>query len=160
MRRKEKQIESREEMVRILKTTKYVTIALCSGNEPYLVTLSHGYDSSNNCIYFHCAKKGKKIDLMKENSIIWGQALEDLGYAVGSCDHLYATVHFRGTVALIDDLAEKEHALRVMIEALEPDPEKVVNEQVNEKSLRRVGIGRIDIDYMTGKKSDEVIISM
>lgn len=160
MRRKEKEITSEDEMTSILKKAKYVTVALCSGNEPYLVTLSHGYDSSMNCIYFHCAREGKKIDILRENSTVWGQALDDHGYVVGACDHLYATVQFRGTVTLLEEIDEKEHALRVMIESLEPNPDKVISEQINEKSLKRVGIGRIDIDYMTGKKSDEVIISM
>jgi len=25
-----------------------------------------------NVIYFHCAKKGKKIDILKENNVVWG----------------------------------------------------------------------------------------
>lgn len=160
MRREEKQIDSRDEMIGILRTTKYVTIALCLENEPYLVTLSHGYDSSRDCIYFHCAKEGKKIDILRENRTVWGQALEDHGYVVGACDHLYATVHFRGSVSLVENRDEKEHALRVMIEALEPDPTKVMSEQITPNSLARVGIGRIDIDYMSGKKSDKVVLSM
>ena len=44
MRRKEKAIESIEEMKYILQTVKHITIAMCEDNIPYLVTLSHGYD--------------------------------------------------------------------------------------------------------------------
>ncbi|RLI56674.1 MAG: hypothetical protein DRP09_05735 [Candidatus Thorarchaeota archaeon] len=160
IRRREKAIEGHEEMVSILTEAKYITMAMCVDNEPYLVTLSHGYDREKNCIYFHCAKEGKKIDILRENNTVWGQALLDRGYAEGECDHLFATVHFRGTVTFLEDPQEKEQALRVMIHALERNPEKVASEQVSPESVERVGIGRIDIEYMTGKKSEEVIISV
>ena len=63
IRKKEKAIESESEMRSILGKARYITIAMCEDNEPYLVTLSHGYDASQNCLYFHCADKGKKIDI-------------------------------------------------------------------------------------------------
>ncbi len=160
IRRKEKAIESKDEVIAIIRKTKHITIAMSLNDEPYLATLSHGYDPENYCIYFHCAQEGKKIDILKKNNIIWGQALDDLGYVDGSCDHLYATVQFRGRVTFIKDSDEKKRALGIMIHALESDPEKVVKEQITEKSVKRVNIGRIDIEYMTGKKSKEVIISL
>ena len=133
---------------------------MCSGNEPYLVTLNHGYDPDQECIYFHCATEGKKIDILRENDLVWGQAILDRGYVQGLCDHLYASVHFKGRVTLIEDLQEKAHALRVMINALEKDPEIVYEKQVTDKSLKRVGIGRINIEFLSGKKAEEVITSM
>ncbi len=160
IRRKEKSIESTEEMEAILTNSKYITIAMCNAQEPYLVTLSHGFDKQKNCIYFHCAKDGKKIDILKENNVVWGQAIQDGGYAEGACDHLYATTQFRGRVTFVQDVKEKEYALRIMIHALEPNPEKVIQEQISESSVERVNIGRIDIEYMSGKKSNEVIISL
>ena len=47
-----------------------------------------------------------------------------------------------------------------MIHQLEPNPKKVIETQITAKSLKRVNIGRIDIDYMSGKRSKEVIISV
>jgi nitroimidazol reductase NimA-like FMN-containing flavoprotein (pyridoxamine 5'-phosphate oxidase superfamily) len=84
LRRKDKEISDQTELRNILKITKYVTIALCMDNRPYLVSLSHGYDETRNCIYFHCAKAGKKIDYIKSNNTVWGQAIEDHGYAEGA----------------------------------------------------------------------------
>ncbi|TFH06543.1 MAG: hypothetical protein E4H14_10660 [Candidatus Thorarchaeota archaeon] len=160
IRRKEKAIESREEMITIIEKSKYITIAMCQDNVPYLVTLSHGYDREKNCIYFHCAREGKKIDILTENKTIWGQAIEDHGYADGACDHLYATTQFKGQVTFIEDVKEKEYALRLMINSLEPYPQSVIENQINEKSVQRVHIGRIDIEYMSGKKAKEVIIQL
>ena len=160
IRRKEKAIESEEEMLAVLQQCKYMTLALCQNNEPYLVTLSHGYDPEKKCIYFHCAKEGKKIDILRENNLVWGQVLIDKGYVEGKCDHLYVTTQFKGEVTLLEDVQEKEHALRIMIGALEKEPEKVASEQITAKSLERVGIGRIDITHLSGKKSTEVIVSL
>jgi nitroimidazol reductase NimA-like FMN-containing flavoprotein (pyridoxamine 5'-phosphate oxidase superfamily) len=160
MRRKEKAIESEDEMFSILERAKYVTLAMYANNEPYLVTLSHGPDRQNRCIYFHCAHEGKKIDILKKNNIVWGQAIDDYGYAEGACDHLYATTQFKGQVTFIQDVEEKERALRIMIYRLEPEPEKVIESQITPQSLKRVNIGRIDIEYMSGKKSKDVIISL
>lgn len=147
-------------MIAIIESAKYVTVAMSRNNEPYIVTLSHGYDRERNCIYFHCAQEGKKIDILRENNVVWGQALEDHGYADGSCDHLYATTQFRGKVVFVEDSEEKENALSVMIHQLESDPQKVTDDQITEESVERVNIGRIDIDFMSGKKAKEVVISL
>ena len=79
LRRKEKEIKEKEEIIQILECTKYISVAMCRNDEPYLVTLSHGYDKEQNCIYFHCAQEGKKIDYLRENNKVWGQALIDKG---------------------------------------------------------------------------------
>lgn len=160
IRRKEKEIQEKAEIEAILKQSKYITLAMCSQNEPYLVTLSHGYDTNQNCIYFHCAQDGKKIDILKQNDTVWGQALIDHGYVQGKCDHLYSTVQFHGKVSFISEIEEKRNALLVMIKQLENKPDEVIQEQINESSLKRVNIGRIDIDFLSGKKSKEVIISL
>ncbi|MFW9957444.1 MAG: pyridoxamine 5'-phosphate oxidase family protein [Candidatus Odinarchaeota archaeon] len=160
IRRKEKSIESEEEMFAVIEKAKYVTIAMCQDNEPYLVTLSHGLDRNKRCIYFHCAQEGKKIDILRVNNTVWGQAINDGGYIDGSCDHLFVTTQFKGTVTFIKNIKEKEQALRVMIHHLEQHPEKVIAAQITLKSLKRVNIGRIDIHFLSGKKSKEVIISI
>jgi len=160
MRRKEKAITNQTKMKKILQKTKYITIAMSYNNEPYLVTLSHGYDPECNVIYFHCASEGKKIDILKHNNIVWGQALIDKGYVHGKCDHLFATVMFHGHISFVVDENEKHHALEVMINQLERKPEQVMEKQITEKSSKRVNIGRIDIDYMSGKIADKVITSV
>jgi hypothetical protein len=159
IRRKEKAITDRNEMIEILASVQYITLAMCSNNEPYLVTLSHGYDRERHCIYFHCAKEGKKIDILNSNNAVWGQALLDKGYVQGDCDHSFATVQFKGKVTFIDDLAEKKHALRVMIECLEDNPSKVIAAKVEDSAVHKLGIGRIDIEYLSGKRAEKADVS-
>ncbi|MCU0277148.1 MAG: pyridoxamine 5'-phosphate oxidase family protein [Acidobacteria bacterium] len=159
LRRKEKEIKDPAEMKAILKGTHYVTAAMCREAAPYLVTLSHGYDEERNAIYFHCAKEGKKIDFLKANDRVWGQAILDHGYSHGRCDHLFESVQFSGRVRFVEDAEEKRHALGVMIRQLEREPGKVLTEQVTDASVERVCIGRIDIGFMSGKRSIKVIES-
>jgi len=160
IRCREKEIKDKKELIWIVEEAKYITVAMCSDNQPYLVTLNHGYDRDKNCIYFHCAQVGKKIDILKDNDRIWGQALVDKGYVQGMCDHLYATTHFSGRITFVTDFEEKKHALKVMINALEEEPEIVIQKQLTKESVLNVGIGRIDIEAMSGKKAEKVIISM
>jgi len=91
---------------------------------------------------------------------VWGQALIDIGYVRGKCDHLFATAQFMGRVTFVDDIDEKRHGLKIMINALEEEPEKMIEAQLTEDSLKRVKVGRIDIEYMSGKKSDKAIVSV
>lgn len=158
IRRKEKAISDTESMLSILKRTQYVTLAMCDNNEPYLVTLSHGYDESKNCIYFHCAMEGKKVDVLRKNNLVWGQALLDYGYSTGQCTHKYATTQFMGRVTFLVDRTEKRHGLGVIAHQLEKNPELVLKEQIKGDSLETVNVGRIDIEYMSGKKSKEVAL--
>ena len=160
IRRKEKEVTDRAEMVRVLTAARYVTIAMCDEDGPYLVTLTHGYDEGRNAIYFHCAHEGRKVDALRRDNRVWGQAMVDLGYAEGSCDHLYETTQFRGKVTFVQDMDEKRHALMVMIHKNERDPETVAAEQVTDESVKTVNIGRIDIDLMTGKRSAKVVVSL
>jgi nitroimidazol reductase NimA-like FMN-containing flavoprotein (pyridoxamine 5'-phosphate oxidase superfamily) len=150
VRRKDREITDIDELKNVLKSTKFVTIALCLDNAPYLVSLSHGYDESRNCLYFHCANEGKKLVYIKANNSIWGQAVQDWGIT-DECDYAYTSVHFKGTVALIADLGEKRHAIEVMVRQLSENPEENLG-QIKMEKLAKTTIGRIDISYMTGKK--------
>lgn len=158
MRRKEKAITDPEEMASVLREAKHVTVAMSLNDEPYLVTLSHVYDDRGRCIYFHCAREGKKIEILRSNNRVWGQGLIDGGYQQGSCDHFFKTTQFYGRVTFVEDLEEKGYALKLMIKKLDENPEKVIKEQITSDSLRRALIGRIDISFMSGKKSNKIII--
>ena len=156
LRRKDLEIIDVDTLKKILRSTKYVTIALSMDNKPYLVSLSHGYDEKRNCIYFHCAGKGKKLDYLKSNNVVWGQALLDHGYFEGECDHLFASIHFSGNVTLIEKLEEKRFAIECMVKQLDKNPETLLPECLDPKELSKLTMGRIDINYITGKKSKEV----
>lgn len=158
VRRKDKEIKDEETMKKILRETSYVTLALVKDGEPYLVSLSHGYDEEENCLYFHSAPEGKKLDIMRENPIVWGQVLMDYGYHKGECSHLYASVMFKGELEFIEDAEAKRHAFKTMVLQLEPEPDSIMDDMLGSEGIPSTIVGRINIEYMTGKKSDEVTL--
>lgn len=150
VRRKEREITDPAEMRQVLKATKYVTIALCRENEPYLVSLSHGYDEEHNCIYFHCAPEGKKLVYAQANPKVWGQAVLDFG-VTDECDYAYTSVHFSGIFSLVTNLDEKWHGLQALVRQVAINPESKLS-KIKPEKLEKTTIGKIDITYMSGKK--------
>ncbi len=150
VRRKDREITNQAEMKTVLKATKYITLAMCKNNEPYLVALSHGYDETKNCLYFHCATEGKKIVYTKANNKVWGQAMLDFG-VTDDCDYAYTSVQFQGKVTFIEDLSEKQHAMEILVKHLSKTPDEKLAKITSEK-MAKVMMGRIDIECMTGKK--------
>jgi nitroimidazol reductase NimA-like FMN-containing flavoprotein (pyridoxamine 5'-phosphate oxidase superfamily) len=151
LRRKEKTLRNEGQRDAILSAARYITVAMCRNDEPYLVNLTHGYDRERRCFYFHCAAGGRKIDILRENPRVWGQALEDLGYVDGKCDHAFRSVMFGGTVRFVEETAEKLHALEVMIRQQESEPEKVMAWHMKPGEVEKVTIGRIDVEGFSGK---------
>ena len=153
IRRKDREITDPQLLKRILKTANYITIALSMDNEPYLISLTHGYDQERNCIYFHCAPEGKKIVYLNSNPRIWGQAVID--YDVTSeCAYSYASVHFSGNVSILDDLEEKQRAIETMVRQLTANPESKLA-KISREALSKTTFGRIDITYITGKRHEK-----
>ena len=157
VRRKDKEVTDRALLQKVLKTTQYVTLAMVDDGEPYLVSLSHGYDEANGKIYIHSASEGKKLDVLRKNPNVWGQAMLDHGYHKGECSHLYASVMFKGKVHFIEDVKEKKHAFKVMIDQLEPSMEDR-DRFAQSSGIPNTIVGYIEVSEMTGKKSEEVIL--
>ena len=156
MVRKKLQIKKQEEIKRILSEGKILTLSLCRDNEPYVVTLSYGYDVKSHAVFFHCAKKGLKLDFIKDNPRICGTVVEDLGYLDGKCSHKYSSVVFWGEITRIKTLEEMRAAYQVMIYQLEKEPDQVFKRLIKgEFDLKKAFLYRIDIKEITGKGSSD-----
>lgn len=153
MRRRELEIKSKKTMREIIEGQECVTIAMCKGKEPYLVTVTYSYDARNQSLYFHSAPVGKKIDYLNANPIVWGQVLEDLGYVTGECEHNYRTVMFRGKAEFITDMREKRRALGLMIDKLEEKPGETRKRLITQSSLEKAAIVRVRVLELSGKES-------
>ncbi len=150
VRRKDREITDPKALMQVLKSANYVTVALCMDNEPYLVALSHGYDETANCLYFHCAPEGKKLVYAKANPNVWGQAM--LGYRVSDdCDYEYTSVHFQGTLSIIETLEEKQHAMKVLIWHQSSTPEAKLA-KIKPETLTKLTMGKITLTALTGKQ--------
>ncbi len=165
MRRVDRELKDPAKLSKVLSQARYISLALSMDNKPYIVALSHAYDPETKCLYFHCASKGRKLDYMMSNPHVCGQALVDMGYVEGRCNHLYASVTFEGRVELVDELAEKRRIFTYMFHHQDrrPDEEKRKDIDVDphltrigsDVELRNVVVGRIRIVELTGKVSKD-----
>jgi len=152
-RRKRNEIIHEAERVALLKNGTYATIALCSENIPYIVTMSYGFDQENGCLYFHCANKGDKLDFIMKNSEVCATIIKDNGYLEGKCDHDYQSLVIRGTLTIVRELPEKKHGLQVLLNHLEKDPQPIVDRTIkNDASYEGVTILKLSMNSIVGKK--------
>ncbi|MBY8987006.1 MAG: pyridoxamine 5'-phosphate oxidase family protein [Candidatus Lokiarchaeota archaeon] len=155
MQKKERKITDKNIVKHILKRGKYVTISLCKMGEPYIITLSYGFDDDQNALYFHSANLGLKLDILKENPNVCGTIIEDLGYSKGTCSHKYRSIVFWGEMIIIKDLEEKKHGFDVLLNHLEENPSKMKKKFFkNENSYLNTCVMRLDIKKVTGKASE------
>ena len=155
LRKTEREITDQQEIIEILKNGKFTTIAMCRDNEPYLVTLSYGYDQKKKSLYFHAATVGQKLDFIRDNPEVCATVVEDRGYVESECDQHYRSAVFRGKMYVVEELEEKKYGLDKLLNHLEKEPEPIKKRNVQDDSkYDKVAILRLDITEMTGKKAE------
>ncbi len=120
MRRKDREIKDIEEMIKILDKCKTAHIAMVDKGMPYVVPLSYGYELKDGqlTLYFHSAKEGRKLDVLKENPNVCfeisceGEAI----HAEVPCNsgYYYSCIIGNGQAVFVEETAEKCEGLAVM----------------------------------------------
>ena len=151
--RPNREIKSDSEIYDILKNGKYSVISLCRDNEPYIVTLSYGFDSESKSLYFHCAPHGLKLDFIGTNSQVCATVIEDGGYITNECGHNYRTVVFWGIMTVVTDLDEKIHGMGVLLNHLESDA-VIIKDKLLKSSdyYSKMVVLKLDIVQIHGKE--------
>jgi nitroimidazol reductase NimA-like FMN-containing flavoprotein (pyridoxamine 5'-phosphate oxidase superfamily) len=66
MRRRDREITSRDEIDAVIRAAEVCRIAFADHNEPYVVPVSFGYDGET--LYIHTARTGRKLDFIAANN--------------------------------------------------------------------------------------------
>ena len=150
--RPDREIISDSEINDILREGKYVVISMCRNNEPYIVTLSYGFDAKQRSLYVHCAPNGLKVDFFKTNNRICATIIEDGGYVADECAHQYKTVVFWGELFFVQDMEEKKHGMTILLNHLE-NKKEVIQEKLlkSENYYSNMEVLRIDINQIHAK---------
>lgn len=150
--RPNREITSDEEITGILRKGKYAVISMCRDNEPYIVTLSYGYDAESNSLYFHTAKSGLKLEFLNQNSLVCATVIEDGGYVMDVCEHVYKSVVFWGNMEVVTDMDEKRHGMNVLLNHLE-EKESVIKGYMlkSEDRYSVMDVLRLKITQIHGK---------
>ena len=150
MRRKDRAIVELAEIEEIVRKSLVCRLALAQENQPYVIPLSFGF--KNNTLYFHSSPEGKKIDMLKKNSMVCFQF--DLGHEVVADEEAckwgikYRSVIGFGKASFVEDLEEKRKGLNVIMEHYSGR-----SFQYPESAIENTVVIKVEIESMTGKKS-------
>lgn len=149
MRRKDRQIVEQEQIEEIIAQARVCRLALHDLPAPYIVPMSFGYQ--DRTLYFHAAKDGHKVDLIRQNPQAGFDISIDHGDVDGGDQGCKWSVRFQsvlgyGQISYVEDMTEKREALDcIMAQYAEGDfsyPDAMV-----EKTL----IFKLEIESMNGK---------
>lgn len=153
MRRRDKVIGSREEIDAIIRAADICRLALARDNEPYLVPVSFGYDGT--ALFIHTAPKGRKIDFIEANRRVCFEFETNVALVRNeneACDWTFTfeSVIGYGSITELTNPNEKDHALNRIMHHYSGREWKIP-----ENRTASTRVWRIDIESVTGKRSEE-----
>ncbi len=150
MRRSDREITCLEEITDVLDACQTIRLGLHDDKYPYIVPLSFGWEEADGriYIYFHCAKEGKKVDLIAKDNAVCVE-----------CDILNRYVRTeRGVTADYLSVICFGHAERVTGEEAEHGIKLLLSHCGEAGSAKDcvlsglVAVYKITVDEVTGKK--------
>lgn len=151
MRRKDREVTDRNEMIRIMKDCDVCRLALNNDGYPYILPLNFGLIENGDVLelYFHGAIKGTKYDIIaKDNRASFEmdckhelQSDESRGY----CTMMYESVIGQGKVYILED-EDKKKALDLIVAQYHPE-----GFAYNPAAMARTTVFKLVIESMTGK---------
>lgn len=151
MRKSDREIRDYNEILRLLDECQTIRLALHDEPYPYVVPLSYGWEERDGklFVYFHCAKEGKKLDLITKNGNVCFEADCLAGYK--STGH-GVTADYRSLIAF--GKAERVYG-EELVRGLELLLAHCHVEGYSARECAAMGITavvRITVDGITGKR--------
>jgi uncharacterized protein len=151
MRRKEKEIKDQGEIEEILKTGMFCRVGLSDDGMPYVVPVCYGYEKG--VLYFHCAKEGRKIDIIRKNNNvcveITGETEIIKKEAACNWGLRYKSVIGFGRATILEDEAQKREGLTLIMRQYGGS-----GHEFNSDSIRKTVLVKVVLENITGKKAD------
>jgi nitroimidazol reductase NimA-like FMN-containing flavoprotein (pyridoxamine 5'-phosphate oxidase superfamily) len=154
MRKKEKEVTDIHGIELIIQRSDVCRLAFADMNEPYIVTMNFGYSGGEKKrLYFHCAREGRKIEMIRKNNRVCFEMDTDHSMKPGkqACDYgwKYSSVVGYGYISIVADREEKIEGLNYIMSHYAGNKSFAYKHNV----LERTTILRLEITEMTGKKS-------
>jgi len=150
MRRKDKEITDISTIGDIIKKASICHLGLCENGYPYIVPLCFGY--RDNVLYFHSAREGKKLDIIRRNNNVCFEIDIDHEIVKGeeACSRgmKYRSVIGYGKAIIVDDPESKRMAFDVIMQNYAGKLFEYKDSFVNTTEIIKV-----EIKSMTGKVS-------
>ncbi len=119
MRRKDREVSDKKEIIAIINRCDLCRLALAENNQPYIVPMNFGYSFENEqlIIYFHGAHAGKKLDIIRQNpnACFEMDCSTELIKGKQACDYsmAYESVIGNGVIEFISDKTDKIYFWRI-----------------------------------------------
>lgn len=145
-----------DECLHILQKNHSGTLALCDKESyPYALPQSYVYDE--NCIYFHSAKEGHKIDILQKNPkvsfcIIDQDVIQPLEYTT-----YFKSVIVFGNIEILEDKESKIEPLKKLGSKYAPNNTEEALEKEIQTGINNLVILKMNIVKITGKQAVELI---
>jgi len=153
MRRSDRE-QRREFSLALIDRCTHGVMALSTGEDtPYCLPLS--FVRVDNCLYFHCAKEGRKTDLLRANPRVCvtfvGQDAPELEPPVNFTTYFQSSI-VTGTAVEVTQDEEKIEALRALCQKTLPQHMTGdLFDRAIAHSLPATAVWRIDMDHISGK---------
>ncbi len=152
MRLGNREVSDRSDIDGIIRACDVIRVGMSVDNEPYIVPMNFGFDGE--CFYFHGAKEGRKIDMIKVNPRVCFELDTEhrlIGDSDRACDWTmkYASVMGTGIMRIVEDHSEKAKALDILMQQYGGKD----TYSYSEKMLERIGILKLEIKSIRGKRS-------
>lgn len=153
MRRFKQQI-SEDECIRILKEQPRGILSMHGDDGyPYGIPMDHWYSEADGCLYFHCAKEGKKIDSVKRDDKV-SYCVYDQGFRQeGEWALNINSVVVFGRMRIVEDEDKKREICTNLCRKFTDDEDYLKKEMTN--AFPRVCCLELSIEHMTGKLVNE-----
>lgn len=153
MRRKDKLVTDLKLLHEVINKGEVCRLGLVDGTEPYIIPLNYGFDGTN--LYFHSAKEGRKVAILKVNNRVCVEFEQDIALVKETekpCDWgvRYFTVICHGTAEAVLDPDEKSYGLNQIVKHYNP---KGMLCDFMEQELSSVLVFKIIFKEMVGKIS-------
>ena len=150
MRKKEKAITDQAELDRILKEANVLHLSMCVDNEPYVVALTYTYQEGR--FYIHCAREGKKLDILRKNPRVCFQIEHDVQVAP-SAKACAWTMHYKsimgtGRAEIVEEPEKVRAGLDIFMSRFAEPPYEYVD-----KAVALTTLIIVHVEEMIGKQS-------
>jgi nitroimidazol reductase NimA-like FMN-containing flavoprotein (pyridoxamine 5'-phosphate oxidase superfamily) len=151
MRKKDREINDPAEIEQILKQGEIINVAMCKGDQPYVLPFNYGF--LNGFIYIHSATKGFKLEVLAQNPKVSFNVTTDVQLLPADkpqdCSVAYSSVVGFGRVRMVDDPVEKLAALEAVMVQYYPKNDAW---EYPEKVVAACTVWCIEIEHLTGKR--------
>ncbi|HEX2964774.1 MAG TPA: pyridoxamine 5'-phosphate oxidase family protein [Syntrophorhabdaceae bacterium] len=153
MRKANREIKDTNELDEILRKADVCRIAFAVDNIPYIVPMNFGYIWSDKLmLYFHCAREGKKLDLMNKNNTICFEMDVD-HQLVRSEEACNWGMKYRSIIGLgILESVSEEDERRIGLDSIMDHYGFKGNKHYDKKSFDLAEVLKVTVTEFTGKK--------